>query len=274
VLANLYTAIQIETQTPRTKRSPKRRHSMKRNLKSSLPQMPLLQDFQTLNLRSPYHLADFQPFSLELISSTRHIRAIALSFFIIGLLAITSALSFKIWQFNPDVIKENALLELAQGGFLLLAAVIQGWRAFSEQESGLKRDIRLGLALFALALFLREVDIDKLGNGAVWGALENILRAIALLMISGYVWHMSRRFKPVMHNLGRILLSPTVIVALVACLFYACGWPFDREVFKIDRGLSQWFEETLELNACLLLLCSGFAGNIKTDVVKIQAPSY
>ena len=247
---------------------------MKNRLQSSFPQMPQLQSFPTLELRSPHHMADFQPFSLELTSYTQHVRAIALGFFIVGLLVISSTLSFKAWQFNPDVINENALLELAQGGFLLLAAIIQTWRAFSAQDSGLKRDIRLGLALFALALFLREVDIDKLGNSVVWSALEKILRATALLMIFSFIWHMSRRIQLVLRNAAKILRSPTVVVTLLACAFYACGWPFDREVFSIDKGLSQWFEETLEVNACLLLLCAGFAGNIKNDVVKIQAPSF
>lgn len=246
---------------------------MKNTLKSSLPQMPLLQSFPTLELRSPYHLADFQPFSLELMSYTQHIRAIALTFFIIGLLAISSTLSFEAWQFNSAIVKENALLELAQGGFLLLAALVQGWRAFNTHDSGLKRDIRLGLALFALALFLREVDIDKLGSSAAWDALEKILRVIALLMILSFTWHISRRVKLVMRNLGKILLSPTVILSMLACVFYACGWPFDRELFNIDKGLSQWFEETFELNACLLFFCASLMGNIKTDVVKIQAPS-
>lgn len=247
---------------------------MKNTLKSSLSQMPLLQSFPTLELRSPYHLADFQPFSLELMSYTQHIRAIALTFFIIGLLAISSTLSFEAWQFNSAIVKENALLELAQGGFLLLAALVQGWRAFNTHDSGLKRDIRLGLALFALALFLREVDIDKLGGSAAWGALEKILRVIALLMILSFIWHISRRVKLVVRNLGKILLSPTVILTMLACVFYACGWPFDRELFSIDKGLSQWFEETFELNACLLFFCASLMDNIKTDVVKIQAPSF
>ncbi|HCS65834.1 MAG TPA: hypothetical protein DIW64_18205 [Cellvibrio sp.] len=247
---------------------------MKNTLKSSLPQMPLLQSFQKLELLSPYHLSDFQPFSLELMSYTNHIRAIALTFFIVGLLAISSTLSFEAWQFNPGIIKENALLELAQGGFLLLAALLQGWRAFNTHDSGLKRDIRLGIALFALALFLREVDIDKLGSSTAWDALEKILRVITLLMILGFALHMSRRIKSVTRNLGKILLSPTVMLTIPACALYAFGLPFDRELFNIDKGLSQWFEETFELNACLLFFCASLMGNIKTDVVKIQAPSF
>ena len=147
-------------------------------------------------------------------------------------------------------------------------------RIMAAGKTGLKRDIRIGLALFALPLFLREVDIDKLGSSAAWDVLEKTLRALAVLMILGFTWHMSRRVKLVMRNLSHILLSPTVMLTLVACMFYACGWPFDRELFSIDKGLSQWFEETFELDACLLFFCASLMANIKTKVVKIKAPSF
>lgn len=247
---------------------------MKNRLKLSDTHTPLSQSFPTLELRSPYHLADFQPFSLELLSYTNQIRTLALTFFIIGMLALSSALSFEAWQFTPRITAENALLELAQGSFLLLAAIFQGVLAFNSHDSGLKRDIRLGLALFAFALFLREVDINKLGNRDTWGAVENILRGSALLMMCGFAFHLSRRTTLLLTNMDKILRAPTVILSMLACVLYACGWPFDREMFTIDKDLSKWFEETLELNACLLFLFAGAVGNIKTDVVKIQAPSF
>lgn len=247
---------------------------MKNFFKSSLAQLPFLQSFPKLELRTPYHLSDLQPFSLELMSYTNRVRSIALAFLITGLLAICTTLSFEVWQMNPLVTAENALLEMGQGAFLVLAAIIQGVRAFTVHDSGLKRDIRIGLSLFALALFLREVDIDKLGASAAWDVLEKFLRVVTLLLFLGFVAHMSRRIKLVFNNLGKILLAPTVIITMIACVFYACGWPFDKELFNIDKSLSLWFEETFELNACLLFLCAGLAGNIKTDEVKIKAPSF
>jgi hypothetical protein len=247
---------------------------MKNRLDLSFTHTPLLQSFPTLELRSPYHRSDFQPFSLELMSYTNQIRTLALTFFIAGLLAISSTLSFEAWQLDPRVTAENALLELTQGAFLLLAAVFQGARAFNSHDSGLRRDIRLGLALFAFALFLREVDVNKLGNRDTWGAVENILRVSALLMILGFIWHMSRRIKLIIANITKILLAPTVILSMLACVLYACGLPFDREFFNIDKGLSKWIEETVELNACLLFLCAGIVGSIKTNVVKIPTPSF
>lgn len=247
---------------------------MKNTFKTSLAQMPLLQSFPILELRTPYHLSDFQPFSVELMSYTNRVRSVALAFFIAGLLAICTTLSLQLWQANPLITAENALLELGQDTFLLLATLVQGARAFTVHDSGLKRDIRIGLALLVFALFLREVDINKLGSSEAWNTLENILRSIALLMILGFALHISRRINLVMRNIKKILLSPTVLISILACALYACGWPFDKELFNIDKSLSVWFEETFELNACLLFLCAGVASNIKTDVVKLQAPSF
>src|SRR6187402_2327693 len=104
---------------------------MKNRLDLSFTHTPLLQSFPTLELRSPYHRSDFQPFSLELRSYTNQIRNLALTFFIVGLLAVSSTLSFEAWQLYPRVTAENALLELTQGSFLLLAAVFQGALAFN-----------------------------------------------------------------------------------------------------------------------------------------------
>lgn len=241
---------------------------MKSRLNLSPTRGHLLQNIPSMELRVPYHAYDFQSFSLELIHSGDQIRIIALGFFIVGLVAISSTLSFEAWLLNPAIIKENALLELAQVGLLMLASLLQGWRAFNTHDSSLKRDIHLGLALFTFALLLREMDINHLGNGVLWNALETIVRLIALFAILGFVLRMSRQINLVMDNLGQILLSPTILLSVVACVFYACGLPFDRELFDMDKNLSKWFEETFELNACLLFFCASTAGNIKSVVVK------
>jgi hypothetical protein len=246
---------------------------MKIPFETAFKQMPLLQSFSKLELRTPHHLSDFQPFSLELINHTHRIRTIALVLFMLGLLAISSTLSFELWQLNPDVINENALLELAQGAALLAAALIQSVRALSADNVGLKRDIHTGLALFAFALVLREVDVDKLGSSAAWSVLETLMRVLAFVLIIGFVMKMSRKMHTVTRNLRKILLSPTVTMTILGCMLYAGAWPFDKELFEINNLLSLWFEETIELNACLLLLGASLMSNIKTDIVQIKAHS-
>ncbi len=242
---------------------------MKSKLNFSLARTSLIQNMPSMELRNTTY--DLRPFSLELMNYGDQIRTIALAFFIVGLVAISSTLSFEAWLLNPAIINENALLEFAQASLLTLASLLQAWRAFNSHDSSLKRDIHLGLALFTFALILREMDINQLGNGVMWNALETILRLIALSAILGFALHMSRRINLVMNNLGQILLSPTILLSVVACVFYACGLPFDRELFDMDKNLSKWFEETFELNACLLFFCASMAGNIKSVVVKNTA---
>lgn len=244
------------------------------NISTQLPQLqlPLLQSFAQLELRTPYHLSDLHPFTLEWTDYSRRIQSIAMAFLIAGLVVISSALSLQYWQQNPLITAENALLELVQGGLLLAAALVQGLRALN--NSGLGRDIRLALGLFAFALFLREVDIDKLGTSSYWAMLEKALRATALLLIAGFMFHMLPRLKLALRKLGQIITAPTLLLSLLACVFYACGWPFDKELTGLGKDLSVWCEETLELNACLLLLCAGALASAKAKVVKIAAPSF
>lgn len=235
--------------------------------------LPLLQSFPQLELRTPYHLSDLQPFSLEWADYSRRIQSVALLFLIAGLLVITSALSLTLWQQNPLITAENALLELGQGGLLLAAALIQGLRALNSTPNSLKRDVRLGLALFAFAFFLREVDIDQLGASAYWALVEKLLRASALLMIGVFIFHMLPRLQLMLRCLPKVMGAPTVLVSLLACVLYASGWPFDKGLTGLDSELSLWFEETLELNACLLLLCASALASVRSDMVQIKAPS-
>lgn len=240
---------------------------MKSRLNLSLTRPSLLRDIPSLEPRVPYYAYDLPSFSQELVSYGDQIRTIALVFFIVGLMAISSALSFEAWRLNPAIIMENALLDLAQVAFLFLATLLQAWRAFNTQASSLRRDIRLGLALFTFVLLLREVDMNILGGNVLLSSLETILRLGALVAIIGFAIHMSNRIKLVTDNLGQILLSPTILLSVAACVFYAGSLSFNRELFEMDSNLSKWLEETLKLNACLLFFCASTAGNIKSVVV-------
>lgn len=82
-------------------------------LRSSLPQMSLLQSLPTLELQSSCYQADIQSFTLELIKHTNKVRAIALAFFIIGILAIIGTLGFEAWRLfnsqNTDLKRDASL---------------------------------------------------------------------------------------------------------------------------------------------------------------------
>ena len=241
-----------------------------KNHSKILTQASLLQSFQSLELRNPYHLPDFQPAVFELKTYTNRVRSIALAFFILGLIAISTTSSFQLWQLQPSIAAENALLELVQGLFLLLALGVQGVRAYSAPKLGLIRDIRSGLALFALLLFLREMDIDKIGVSTHWALAEQMLRGIALLLTLRFILHVTRRREVIMSNLANIFWSPTLLVSLLGCLFYTCGWPFDKELFTINKGLSVWLEETLELKCLFIVVMCRLYRRCKIDCSKTK----
>ena len=238
---------------------------MKNKCSDALASMPTLQNLSGVELDTAHYFPDFQPLPFELSRHIEHLRSVALAFLIAGLLAICTTLSYELWQSNPLVTAEGSLLESAQLAFLLLATLVQIGRALISRTSNLQQIVGVGLALLTFALFLRELDINKLGGGTNWDTLENVVRTIALVMILVFAWHASHRIKLIMHNIDKILLAPTILISLLACLLYACGWPFDKELINIDKSLSLWFEETLELNACLLLVCASFANSIQNE---------
>jgi hypothetical protein len=247
---------------------------MKNRCQSLLANMPILQRFPSVEFHEHHYFPDFHPFSLELSTYTERVRSVALAFFIAGLLAICTTLSFELRELNPAVTAENALLELAQIFCLILATLVQGVRAFGAADTGLARSIRAGLALLTCAILLREVDMDKFGASPSWGLAENLLRAVIMLVISGFILHMLRKKDQIMRNIGKILLSPTVLISILACILYACGWPLDKELLNIDKDLSIWAEETLELNACLLFVCASLTNNTRIDTAKTHSPSF
>ncbi len=60
--------------------------------------MSLLQSFPALELRSSCYQTDAQPLALELLEYTNKVRAIALTLFVIGVMAILGTLGFEVWQ--------------------------------------------------------------------------------------------------------------------------------------------------------------------------------
>lgn len=179
---------------------------------------------------------------------------------------LVSAVSFELWQYSPAVAFENGLLEMGQDFFLMIAVVTAFLRyrsvRFSESLDGY---IFLGLSLFSLMFFLREVDIDQIGSSALWPIAEKTLRAIAAVLLLGFVFSVLRKSKLFLRNFASIIAAPVVMLTIVAGLLYFCSWPFDKRMFAIERGFSQMCEETIELNACLLFALAAFARGVGQD---------
>lgn len=189
----------------------------------------------------------------------------ALAVLIGVVMLLVSAASFELWQYySPAIAYENGLLELGQDFFLLVAFVtaLVRYRPIRFNET-LDSHIFLGLTLFSLAFFLREVDIDKIGSSALWPIAEKTLRVIATVSLLGFIFSVLRKSKLFLRNFASIIAAPVVVLTIIAGLLYVCSWPFDKKMFAIDKGISQLCEEVIELNACLLFALAAFTQGIK-----------
>jgi len=62
---------------------------------------------------------------------------------------------------------------------------------------------------------------------------------------------------------GSALRRPAVGLALLASLLYALSWPFDKSMVPLAAPVSMWFEETLQLNATLILFIGAWSRTVE-----------
>lgn len=208
-------------------------------------------------------------FSL-LLDDSRHLSApikkIVFVVLIPCAMLLLSILCFQLWQQRPTIAQENDLLELGQSGFLLLACATLALRAGRIQaRENLNKPVFAALGLLTLAMFLREVDIDKLGTSPVWALAEKVLRGIAAIAVLNFSFSLLPKIKLLLRNVGKILQTPIVMLAVLALVLYICSWPFDKRIILVNKPLSQFIEEIIELNACYLFALAAFARGVKQD---------
>lgn len=169
------------------------------------------------------------------------------------IIVITGA--FVTWIFDPKAVTENGLIETGQNAFLALACLSHGYHCRNTPDS-LDKYLRFGLALFCCGILLREFDLDKIGSAAIWKPIETLIRASVAVIFLVYLALMLKRFELLRSNIGTILYCPMILLTLLSCFIYLSGWPFDKELFPIPTSVSVLIEETLELNATVLLFLS------------------
>lgn len=177
-------------------------------------------------------------------------------------LALTSIGSFMGWLLNKQIADESSLIELGQVIFLALASGSAAIHSAQSQRTSVEGYILFGLAIFCTALMLREVDIDKLGSAAGWKTLEQVLRATAGIIALSYLGFLLRKRSLLWASITDIGRMTSVRLALFGCVMYLASWPFDKMVFDLSASMSVLIEETLELNACIIIFFASTASNL------------
>ena len=171
-------------------------------------------------------------------------------------LLLISAESYRLWSHGLIRTSETGLLEVGQNIFLFLACLLHSYHSRNDNAEPLYRYLCVGLALLCLALLLRELDIDKMGNSNQWENIELLVRSVTVTGIIIYCGTLLRHPDITWSGLKSFTTMPMLIFSFWGICCYLCGWPFDKSLFAIPQGLSAWAEETLELNATILLFCA------------------
>lgn len=178
-------------------------------------------------------------------------------------LIAASLMSYSLWSGAIIDTAENGVLELAQNIFLLLACLLHSNHSWTKPSISHERHWHSGLALLCFALLLREVDINRFGTSTTWGTIEIIVRGVTVFVGVIYAGLVFSRWRLAAKNIRLLATSPTTILTGLGCVAYLSSWPFDKMIFALPGDISEWIEETLELNATILLFAaSTFSINI------------
>ena len=171
-------------------------------------------------------------------------------------LLLISVESYRLWSHGLISTSETGLLEVGQSIFLFLACLLHSYHSRNDKADPPYRYLCAGLALLCLTLLLRELDIDKMGNNNQWKTIELLVRSLAATGIIMYCGTLLRHPDITWSGLKSFTTMPMLIFSFWGICCYLCGWPFDKSLVAIPQELSAWAEETLELNATILLFCA------------------
>lgn len=178
------------------------------------------------------------------------------------LMLVTNLFALSLWRSGSLDAQENHFLELAQGACLALVFVLCSARAWRLAKTALNLPFLLhaGLALLSYSFLLRESDIDQLGAAEAWLRLEQALRLFGVALWLALLIFVAPRIKSLWRQHAIAYPMPMVLLAMLGGMFFLASWPFDKQMFSVLPYLtSQFIEEVLELDGCMILFCAALA---------------
>lgn len=173
-------------------------------------------------------------------------------FIILGVLACLLYSTIMVALFE-SALEENHAVEGLQSVFLFSAtcgyAVRARWNPFQVEKI-----VFLTLALLSFSLFLREVDVDQLGNASLWPILQMVLRTLAVLGWLGLALLLWEFRRPLIQSCPPILRATLTYCVLAGLALYGASWFFDKTIFPLPSKTNWFWEETIQLMACYLIL--------------------
>jgi hypothetical protein len=151
-------------------------------------------------------------------------------------------------------------MENSQTLFLGLASLV--YLSTAVVSTGLERLFFAGLALLAVSLLLRELDVRGLDLNPVVASMVNGLGRNILL---GLMWlalliACALRARKLLPVFLAWVKTPAGNAIVLAGVLLVLGRPFDGKVFGMPASAAQLCEELLEVNGYMLVLLSSILG--------------
>jgi hypothetical protein len=167
-------------------------------------------------------------------------------------------ISWLLWLDHRLITEEKHVLENLQLLFLLSAFGFHLHQRFRVPTSAL-RICHLILAMFCFSVFLREFDIDKIGDAEIWSYAEIIIRTIAVIAFLSTIYIAILNIRALWAIRRDVLLSINSLLTAMAVVLYIASWPFDKGYISVSPDISRFIEESIQLTGVLFFL----AGSLK-----------
>ncbi len=181
-------------------------------------------------------------------------RSLVLSYVAAMTLANALMYYFVITQAHHWIYDENSLLENIQA----LVALIAGFAGLLQFKNNnhLLRVIGYAFAFLGLAVFLREVDVERLPYDIpallLWlghGFGRNIMLVILLSLV---LWQAKPLFSTIRENFRPLIFSSTGLLMTGSFLLLLLSDLFEKSI--LGGALHVFYEEMIELDAYILFL--------------------
>jgi hypothetical protein len=160
------------------------------------------------------------------------------------------------WSVAPAIVAEDHWIEWLQVGLLLAAFAALARRGTVGSTAGM---LRLGIALIALTIAIREVDIDRLGTGPWWPLLERVVRIVAAALWALWAGRAAMHLPAIWRSVPALSRVGWIRVTAGAGLFFALSYPFDKALLPLPADVSLLLEELMELEGAAMLLAAALA---------------
>ena len=177
-----------------------------------------------------------------------------ISTLVIMILANAALYYYVVTQAHHWIYGENSLMENMQAGLAVLAGLTA--LVLPKQGNHFLKVVGYAFAFLGLAIFLREVDVERLPYDVpavlLWlghGFGRNLMLVVILAVV---IWQATPLFKTIKSNFLEIILTPTGLLMGSSFILLLLSDVFEKSI--LGGANHVFYEELMELDAYFLFV--------------------